>query len=495
MSTIDTKERKERLRHDLLDREYREQYATSTLIENVSAQVQALRRQRGMSQAQLAKDIGTKQPRISIIEAPPDGVGLPNWEVDTLNRIALALGTRLKISFETYGSLVDELDSVTSDSLRRVEFESDPVLFPRTAMPEPDSRAPERTRWMQEVVIQWLWGEKLELGRLVGWLQGRGLPPVGHDEEPHQWLLRGISIPGPARDFLERRLAERLAILLGEQPDVEPIVSDRQDDFLSNLYWTCAGMNRPAFMAEQLWLAYKRLRHTKLSGTVRDALQAALVQNQFGESKPLKEIWQPMVERGKHRWLRGDEIVGYEGIVLRHKTIARDLDRVIWALGRISHRWDATRQDDFKRLMWRVPELDRPEVQRQLFASATGKGGWSQWAREVLPIVEVTPAASVGDSEQDWLSVRVRVLDTEFYAEWRGGEGTRTGVRQGGNLIEPEEQWPFPGRPHLQVLKNVAVTQIGKFAEGSHSVSVETVGIAHAWMFADIRQDLVETCC
>src|ERR1035438_1990564 len=264
MSDSDIDDRKERLRGDLLDREYREQYATSTLIENVSAQVQALRRQRGMTQGQLAEAIGTKQPRISNVEAPLDTAGMPNWEMDTLNRIAQALGTRLEISFETYGSLVEKLGSVTSDSLRRAEFECDPVLFPRPVMPTPDADAPERTRWMQELMIPWLWEEKLEIGRLIGWLQGRGLPPVGHDEEPHQWLLRGISIPGPAREFLEKRFAERLAVVLGEEPDVEPLVSSRNEDFLANLYWTCAGLNRPSFLAEQLWQTYKRLKDTKL---------------------------------------------------------------------------------------------------------------------------------------------------------------------------------------------------------------------------------------
>src|SRR5258708_7415004 len=135
-------------------------------------------------------------------------------------------------------------------------------------MPSADSNAPERTRWMQEMMIPWLWEEKLEVATLIDWLQGRGLPPVGHDEEPYQWLLRGIPAGGPARDFLERRFAERLAVLIGEQPDVQPLVSDRNQDFLLNLYWTCAGLSRPRFLGEQLWQAYKRLKDTKLSGAV-----------------------------------------------------------------------------------------------------------------------------------------------------------------------------------------------------------------------------------
>src|ERR1039457_1831882 len=128
-------ERRERFRTDLRDEAYRRQYGTSTLIQNVSAQVQALRRQRGLTQEELAEKVKTKQPRISSVETPPDGDRPPNWEVDTLDRIAQALGTRLKITFETYGSLVEELNAVTSDSLRRPEAANDPILFPKPGMP------------------------------------------------------------------------------------------------------------------------------------------------------------------------------------------------------------------------------------------------------------------------------------------------------------------------------------------------------------------------
>jgi transcriptional regulator with XRE-family HTH domain len=476
MSDSDIEDRKERLRADLLDREYREQYATSTLIENVSAQVQALRRQRGLTQGQLAEAIGTKQPRVSNIEAPPDTPEAPNWEIDTLNRIARALGTRLEISFETYGSLVEELGSVTSDSLRRAEFESDPVLFPRPEMPTPDANAPERTRWMQELMIPWLCEEKLEIGRLIGWLQGRGLPAVGHDEEPHQWLLRGISVPYPAREFIEKRFAERLAVVLGEQPDVEPLVSSRNEDFLVNLYWTCAGLNRPSFLAEQIWQTYKRLKHTKLSGAVRDGLQGALVQNQFGEQKPLKEIWEPMIERGRHRWLRGDELVGYQGILVRHRTMIKpDLDRVLWALGRISHRWDAGRRDEFKRLMWKVPGLERMDVARKLIDSARDSdSGWSQWAQGLLPILGYT------HSKDGSLGVSVRFNGIEFYASWAIDGSPHAGVREtGSDLLECPERSSLSGEPNRTILANLLLTHLSDSRAGAPSER----SIAHASLF------------
>ena len=446
-------QRKERLREELRDPEYREQYATSALIGNVSAQVQALRRQRGLSQEELAQKVGTKQPRISAVENPSDGDEPPNWEVDTLDRIAKGLGTRLKISFETYGSLVEELDMVTTESLRRPEPANDPILFPKPPMPQPDPTAPERTRWMQELMIPWLWEDNLDIDRLLGWLQGLGLPPVGSAEEPYQWILRGVSVPGPAQDTLEKRLAERLAIILGEQPDVDPPVSGNSHDFLSNLYWTCAGLRQRAFLAEPLWQIYRRLKYTKPAGAIRDALQGALVQNQFTETKPLKEIWEPMIERGRHRWLRGREIVGYEGILVRHQTVKPDLDKVFWALGRISHRWeprdDPDRLAEFERLIWKIPGLEQYEAARGLVESARD---WSPWAR---PMVQRHWAPDGS------LEISVRFGRTEYRGDWSPGANATTSIRRRGSEEVEEQSSELSGQPSMNLLVNELLTRAG----------------------------------
>ena len=453
MSEEDLKERRERLRCDVRDNpEYREQYANSVLTENVSTQVQALRRQRGLTQEDLARKIGTKQPRISNIETPPESDDPPNWEVATLSRIAHALGTRLKITFETYGSLVEELGSVSSDSLRRAEPENDPVLFPRPEAPGPDRNAPERTQWMQMLMVPWLWEEKLDIGRLTAWLDGRGLPPVGRDEEPYHWLLRGIAIPdAKAREFLERRLAERLAIVLGEEPDVHPLAEGDAEEFLVNLYWTCAGLNRPTFLAEQLWQAYKRLRVTRPSGAVRDALRAAMGQNQFGETKPLKEIWEPMIEKGRHPWLRGNEVVGFEGILAHHRTVKPDIEKIFWALGRISQRWDESRREDFELLLARVNQRgDVPDLRGLIERYIDG---WSSWAQGV--VVPVTGAV--------------------MQSEWRDNGTVRTRVRIVPYAELIEHDWPSSTEPDEQIVLNMELTDLGQFATASL-----IVGIAHA---------------
>ena len=384
-------------------------------------------------------------------------------------------GTRLKMRFETYGSLVDEFGTLTTDSLRLPDVADDPILFPRPPMPEPDAKAPERSRWMQALMIPWLWQDRLDIPRLIGWLQGSGLPPVGHEEEPYHWLLRGISIPGEARDYLERRFAERLAIVLGEQPDVHPLVDSDPDEFLLNLYWTCAGLVRPGFLAEQLWRAYKRLKGSKLSGAVRDALQGALVHNQFGETKPLKELWTPMVEKGRHSWLRGDETVGYEGILLRHRTIKADLDSVLWALGKISHRWNEQRTAGFQKLVWQVPDLDKYEVCRMLVESANHPhAGWPEWARQILPIV------SYRHPSGEALEISVRFQGSEFYAVWPVGQRPTTGFRKEGSSQERSvQQSALSGSPQRILLLNELLTRIGD----SEEASLQERQIAHALVF------------
>jgi len=303
---------------------------------------------------------------------------------------------------------------------------------------------------------------------------------VGAGEEPYKWLLRGVSVSGPAQDMLEKRLAERLAVVLGEEPDIEPIVRGSQDDFLINLYWTCAGLRQWGHLGEQLWQTYRRVKYTKPRGAVRDALQGALVNNQYGEIKPLKEIWEPMIERGRHRWLRGSEIVGYEGILVRHQTVKPDLEKVFWALGRISHRWEAgtaEEQAEFKRLMWKVPDLDQYEAARKLIESADDhEHAWKAWARHLLPAVSHRRTA--GGS----LEISVSFHGTEFYAVWPAGGFAKTSIRDRGSVAErDEERSGLSGQPRLHLLLNELLTRVGNSTE----VPLRVQQIAHALVFRE----------
>jgi transcriptional regulator with XRE-family HTH domain len=110
------------LRRDLLEDEgFRTAYAESFLNTSVAAQIKAIREQRDMTQAELAEAIGTKQAGISRLE----NVNYSSWKTETLRRIARALKVRLRISFEDFGSLVDEVDKFGREALQRPKPEDD----------------------------------------------------------------------------------------------------------------------------------------------------------------------------------------------------------------------------------------------------------------------------------------------------------------------------------------------------------------------------------
>lgn len=60
----------------------------------IAYQILQLRKQKGISQAELAKKIGTKQSNIARME-----VGQQNFTTDTLQKIAAAFKCNLKIEF------------------------------------------------------------------------------------------------------------------------------------------------------------------------------------------------------------------------------------------------------------------------------------------------------------------------------------------------------------------------------------------------------------
>jgi transcriptional regulator with XRE-family HTH domain len=114
----------ERLREELKDGEYSEGYAESFLDSYIATQIKVLREQAGLSQTGLAEKLGTRQGVISRIE----NVNYSKWNVSTLKKLARAFRVRLKVSFETYGSLLADVSTFSRESLQREPRECDPIL-------------------------------------------------------------------------------------------------------------------------------------------------------------------------------------------------------------------------------------------------------------------------------------------------------------------------------------------------------------------------------
>lgn len=113
------------------DEEYRYAYAEDFLNTSVATQIRVLREQRGLTQEDLAQKIGTKQAGISRLE----NVNYSAWKTETLRKIARAMKVRLKITFETFGSLVDEAETFSRKNLERPTFEDDPRFSEGVAAP------------------------------------------------------------------------------------------------------------------------------------------------------------------------------------------------------------------------------------------------------------------------------------------------------------------------------------------------------------------------
>jgi DNA-binding XRE family transcriptional regulator len=85
----------ERLREDLKDSEFRKYFEEERQALALAMKIARLREKKGLSQKELAKLMGTSQQAISRIESGE----YEGFSLKTLERVAEATGTRLKIEF------------------------------------------------------------------------------------------------------------------------------------------------------------------------------------------------------------------------------------------------------------------------------------------------------------------------------------------------------------------------------------------------------------
>ena len=120
----------EQLRSELKDRAYREGYDEAFLDHRIATQIRVIREERPLTQSQLAKAAGMKQSRISAMEDEDYG----SWSINTLRRIAYALGVRLKVEFVEWGDLLHDVEHSGREDLERKRFEEDPAFAPAKEM-------------------------------------------------------------------------------------------------------------------------------------------------------------------------------------------------------------------------------------------------------------------------------------------------------------------------------------------------------------------------
>jgi transcriptional regulator with XRE-family HTH domain len=121
------------LKAKLENEDTRYAYADALANAFISAQIKALRDERKLNQTELAARMGTKQSGISRLEKADYSA----WKIETLRKLARAFRVRLRISFEPFGTIPDDLKSFDTRHLAPPPFEDDPVLNPSESV-EPE---------------------------------------------------------------------------------------------------------------------------------------------------------------------------------------------------------------------------------------------------------------------------------------------------------------------------------------------------------------------
>lgn len=104
----------------LKDKEYRDAYMADHVRAGIAYQIQALREQAGLTQAQLAARLNTRQSVISRLENTEYG----KVSVQTLLDVASALDIALNVRFCDYRQFLDSISDVSPAALRVSSFEN-----------------------------------------------------------------------------------------------------------------------------------------------------------------------------------------------------------------------------------------------------------------------------------------------------------------------------------------------------------------------------------
>lgn len=254
---------------------------------------------------------------------------------------------------------------------------------------------------------RWADQEGFDLQTLVDWLQGTGLPAVGHDEEPFVWLLRGLPT-GANRHAVSEKLAEGIARLLGQRPDVERI-GDRPEQLLYNLLEVATHLNYPDQLASPLHELFRRKR---LNGSwagvdLRHVLRSALISNQ--RDNRLYAEWKSLLETREHGFLGGNETDGLDAVRLMPASEDERGEPTMDAIGH-ALLWMArhlANQDDFRfqfRQQLRIVSETYPEYPEwdYLLLRQAHEHRWPKRAIECLDVLAFLPNSPFRASHFLW---------------------------------------------------------------------------------------------
>lgn len=98
---------------ELRDPEFAHAFFDEFLNTKIATQINVIREQRQLTQKELAARATMAQERICLLE----NVNYSSWSVNTLRRIAKALGVRLNVSFEPFSAGIKEVQNFKRPAL------------------------------------------------------------------------------------------------------------------------------------------------------------------------------------------------------------------------------------------------------------------------------------------------------------------------------------------------------------------------------------------
>jgi transcriptional regulator with XRE-family HTH domain len=100
------------------DPEFRQRFFVAESSAEIAHQLIALRKRRGLSQAQLAEKLGTQQPAISRVES----ADYRNWSYNTLRKEAEVLDARLRVLIQAAEDVLIEYETEAGEQPINKEF-------------------------------------------------------------------------------------------------------------------------------------------------------------------------------------------------------------------------------------------------------------------------------------------------------------------------------------------------------------------------------------
>jgi len=110
--------------------EYRYSFVEEKIQSGLAAQTRAIREQREMDAKQFAKKLGKKVSWIYRLEDP----NLPPPTIPSLLEVARALGVDLEVRFRPFSCLLNDLDRLSTDSLKAASFDEELPELERSCM-------------------------------------------------------------------------------------------------------------------------------------------------------------------------------------------------------------------------------------------------------------------------------------------------------------------------------------------------------------------------